>query len=280
MVVAAYIGAFLAAVFYGVATIFQAIAVDRLAKLPHKSGLAAVLRAGWLYGLGLLCDLLAFIVSALALHVLPLFLVESTIASSVAVTAVLAVVILKQKLAKGEVVAVIVLVAGLVALALSAEEGTARHVSSAVGWILLGVTIPLIVGAVGCTWKARGHASGIVLAVIAGTGFGLVGVGARLIAVHSGIGGWLSDPYLWVIIAQGGLAVVCYGYALDRLATTAVAALCFTIETVVPSAIGLIWLGDGVRGGLWWLAAAGFVATLGACLRLASRSEVDLTEGP
>ena len=94
----AYIGAVCAAIAYGGATILQAIAVGRLAALPAGSSWGRRIRAGWLYGLGLVCDFLGFLMSALALHSLPLFLVESTVASSVAVTTVLAVIVLHLSL--------------------------------------------------------------------------------------------------------------------------------------------------------------------------------------
>ncbi|WP_296137559.1 hypothetical protein [uncultured Corynebacterium sp.] len=125
----AYIGAVCAAIAYGGATILQAIAVGRLAALPAGSSWGRRIRAGWLYDLGLVCDFLGFLMSALALHSLPLFLVESTVASSVAVTAVLAVVVLHQRLTMHEAIAVAVLVAGLIVLGVTAEEGSARAVA-------------------------------------------------------------------------------------------------------------------------------------------------------
>ncbi len=268
----AYIGAVCAAIAYGGATIVQAIAVRRLAVLPAGSSWSRRIRAGWLYGLGLVCDFLGFLMSALALHSLPLFLVESTVASSVAVTAVLAVVVLHQRLTVHEVIAVGVLVAGLIVLGVTAEEGPARTVAWWVGWGLCALAIPLAAMASACVVASQPRwtmATGIVL------GFGFVGVAARLVMVHSSILGWLSDAFVWAMVLMGGLAVVAYGYALDRLPTTTVAALSFSCETIVPSAIGLVWLGDEVRPGLMWLAVVGFVAVLGACVQLSSKAEVE-----
>ncbi|MGX6968965.1 hypothetical protein [Corynebacterium sp. c7Ub_26] len=274
----AYIGAVCAAIAYGGATILQAIAVGRLAALPAGSSWGRRIRAGWLYGLGLVCDFLGFLMSALALHSLPLFLVESTVASSVAVTAVLAVVVLHQRLTAHEVIAVAVLVAGLIVLGVTAEEGPARAVAWWVGWGLCALAIPLAAVAAVCVVASQPRwtmTTGIVLSVISGLGFGFVGVAARLVTVHSSILGWLSDAFVWAMVLMGGLAVVAYGYALDRLPTTTVAALSFACETIVPSAIGLIWLGDEVRPGLMWLAGVGFVAVLGACVQLSSKAEVE-----
>ena len=74
-------------------------------------------------------------------------------------------------------------------------------------------------------------------------------------------------------MAHGVLASVAYGYALSRGRVTTVAAITFSVETVVPAIIGLSWLGDHVRSHLQVVALLGFVLTLGGCVLLAGRSE-------
>jgi hypothetical protein len=53
-----------------------------------------------------------------------------------------------------------------------------------------------------------------------------------------------------------------------------VAAISLAIETVVPAAVGLRWLGDAVRPGFTALAVLGFLATLGGCLALSRSGEL------
>ena len=81
------VGALVAAVAYGAATIMQAVAVHRMARLPKGTGLVARTRVGWPYAVGLGLDGLGFLASVAALRTLPLFLVESAVASSVASSA-------------------------------------------------------------------------------------------------------------------------------------------------------------------------------------------------
>lgn len=81
-------GAFIAAIAYGIATIAQAIGVQRASAVD--GGVVRKALAGWAFGLGLMFDGVGCIASFAALRELPLFLVESATASSVAVTAVLA----------------------------------------------------------------------------------------------------------------------------------------------------------------------------------------------
>jgi hypothetical protein len=55
-----------------------------------------------------------------------------------------------------------------------------------------------------------------------------------------------------------------------------VAAVTFAVETIVPSGIGLAWLGDRVRPGGTWLALLAFVVTLVGCMRLAGRANPEI----
>ncbi|HET8988831.1 MAG TPA: hypothetical protein VFN43_10000, partial [Humibacillus sp.] len=99
------LGALTAAVAYGGATILQAIGVRRVAALPSHARLSRRLKVGWPYPAGLALDAAGFLASVVALRTLPLFLVESAVASSVAVTAVLSVVVLRVPLQRKEIVA-------------------------------------------------------------------------------------------------------------------------------------------------------------------------------
>lgn len=267
------LGAFIAAIAYGAGTIAQAIGVQRAT--AATGGVWRKALAGWLFGLGLAFDGLGYVASFAALRDLPLFLVESATASSVAVTAVLAVVFLKQKLCRSEVIALGVVVAGLVMLASSAEPGPAPHVPGRVGWVLL-------VAAVACATailvgRMLPRFTSVAFALISGLGFAIVGLASRLLAIPAhDVWRVLREPMAWALILGGVIAMVAYGMALDSGSATMVAAVSFSAETIVPSAIGLLFLGDHIRPGLDVLAAVGFAATLGGCLALASRAEVTI----
>lgn len=268
------LGAFLAAIAYGAATIFQAIGVRQLADLPADPGWRARLPGGSLYVCGLLVDLLGFILSAAALRRLPLFLVESAVASSVAITAVLAVFFLDIRLQRAEVIALCGVGVGLVLLAISAKEGLPRHVGHLAGWLLLlaAVFVTLLL-ALGWRVVPDPAMSAVVLAVAAGAGFGMMGVAARILTIPDQWWRIVTAPTLWALVANGVLASIAYGVALSRGRTTTVAAVSFAAETVLPAIIGLTLLGDGVRHHLWVVATVGFVVTLGSCIALARRAD-------
>jgi hypothetical protein len=249
------LGAFGAAVLYGVGTVLQAEGVrpDRDSRL---------------YVAGLVLDALGFAASVAALRSLPLFVVESAIASSVAVTALVAVVFLGARVVRAEALALVAVAAGLVALAVSALPGpSAALATSDRGWIVVAVVPAVVVGVVG--WRLPGRTGGLVLALAAGLGFGGTGIAARVLVVATPWWRTLGNPALWALAGFGALSLVAFGLALQRTAVTAVAAVTVTVETVVPTIVGLLWLGDRVRPGLAWLTVLGLVLTLAGCLTLA-----------
>ena len=120
----ALIGAFGAALLYGVGTVLQAVGLRRSARSTATTAWARAL-AAWPYLLGLALDGLGFLASVAALRSLPLFVVESAVASSVAVTAVLSRVFLAGRLERSALIALVMVGVGLLALAAGAVEGRA-----------------------------------------------------------------------------------------------------------------------------------------------------------
>jgi drug/metabolite transporter (DMT)-like permease len=226
------IGAAAAALAYGAATVLQAIGVQRMAAVSNGATPWSRLAAGRLYALGLLLDLLGFVASVASLRTLPLFLTESAVASSVAVTAVLAVVILHVRLRRAEIIALAVTGVGLVLLAVSAEPGPAHHAGAVAGWVLLGsvgvVALLLVTG----LRDANFPRASLILATTAGAGFGLVGISARALDIRHPWWETAADPVLWALLAQAALAVIGYGFALHRGRVTTVAAITTVVETV------------------------------------------------
>ena len=263
-------GAFAAALLYGVGTVLQAVGVRRVAAADGR-GLRARVLAGRLYAVGLLLDALGFLASLAALRTLPLFVVESAVASSVAVTAVLAVAFLGVRLRRGEVLALAAVGAGLVLLAVSATPGAARPLTATGTALLLAGLVPTVAVGVAGLWTSGGHGH-VWLAVAAGLGFGGTGIAARVLVWPAHW--WLvaASPVAWALVGYAAVALVAYALALARGAVTTVAALTFTVETVVPAVVGLAWLGDQVRPGWAVPAAAAFVLTLAGCVRLAGHA--------
>lgn len=279
----ALLGALLAALAYGSATVLQAMSVrgDDLRAAPAGSDEPRSRGAATrLYALGLGLDVVGFLASLAALRRLPLFLVESAVAASVAVTAVLTVLVFGVQLGRAEVAALLVTLAGLVLLAISARDNSAQPVGSLAGWLVLASAAAVgLLFLVGLRLRDD-NAAAVVLAVTSGAGFGILGIAARVVQVRVPWWHTAADPTLWAIAAHGALAAVAYGFALHRGRTTTVAAVTIAVETVLPAAIGLSLLGDAVRPHLAPVAGAGFVAAVLGSVLLSRHAEVDAEPRP
>jgi hypothetical protein len=264
-VLAAFLAALAAAVAFGIASVVQEVGARRSpARARIGFGLVADLARQPLFLLGIALDAGGFVLTFLALRRLPLFAVESAVASAVAVTAVVAG-WRGQSLARGERVAVAAVVLGLAGVGASAlPEGP-----PAMAWfprllVLLGVPGLALVARV-VSGRVSGPRAAPVLGALAGAGFAAFGVASRVLP-DSGAE-LLGDPLAYAALAYIGLGLLLYGAALQRGPVTGVAAATTAVEALVPAVVGLA-LAEGARGGLVPLAVAGFLLTLGATLSL------------
>jgi drug/metabolite transporter (DMT)-like permease len=265
----AYLAAFAGAICYGVGSVLQSASARRVRGADHlnpKGLLDVTTRLPYLAGLGL--DLVGWVLVLVALQQLPLFAVQAISASSIGITVLLASVVLKAKPNRPQLASIALMAAGLVALALAAApddpEPVDRGFVVAV-WIAIG-----FVAAAGAVAPrlAKGDKGASVLGIVSGLGYGGTAVCARALEADGGIGDVLRDPLTWAIIPYGILGIAFYAAALERGSVAVATASQYASETVVPSIIGLAFLGDHAREGLGWLAASGFVITVAAAVAL------------
>lgn len=265
--------ALFAAFAYGSASVLQSIAArraDEVSGLDPRLLVRLARSAPYVSGLGL--DLAGFVASLVALRTLPLFLVQSAVASSVGVTAVIAAAI-GVRLRGREVASLVVLGAGLLLLAASAQPEPGTPLTLAVRWALLASV--LVLGAAGAlVARHEGRSSAHALAVLAGLAFTVVAVSARALTVPSPSWHVLADPGLWAILALGLLGMLMFTTALQRGSVTSATAVTFAVETIVPAGIGLAFLGDTTRPGFAVVAAAGFLLTIAGTLALATHDVI------
>lgn len=271
----------LCAVATGTATILQARAADSAANrsLGPLAALLAILRQGW-YVAGIGLDLVGFVASVIALHHLPLFVVQAVVSGSVGVTAALAAA-LGVRLGRREVGCLVVLGVGLILLAMSASAEDPHALEGHRPWLLVAAVVPVAaLGIVGLRLPTA-HGTGAaaaVLALAAGLGFTVVAVASRTLVVPPHWWRLISSPTVLAIVLTGGLGMAFFAFALQRGTATTVAAISFATETVLPAAIGLLLLGDSPRTGYGAVAAAGFAATVAAAIALAKYTDVTLPD--
>jgi drug/metabolite transporter (DMT)-like permease len=261
--------ALFAAVGYGTASVLQSVAARKADSSPGLDPRLLVRLARSLpYVSGLGLDLAAFVASLVALRTLPLFFVQSAVAASVGVTAVIAAAI-GVRLRGREIASLVVLGAGLLLLAASAQPDRGTPLTLGVRWGLLSCAV--VMGAAGAlVARGNGRSSAHALAVLAGLAFTVVAITARSLTVPSPLWHVLADPGLWAILALGALGMLLFTTALQRGSVTSATALTFAVETIVPAGIGLAFLGDSTRPGFALVAAVGFVLTIAGTLALAT----------
>ncbi|MFE6177396.1 hypothetical protein [Streptomyces sp. NPDC056464] len=263
-----------AAVCFGAATVLQAMAARAAAAQGGGGGEAGVLLRAlrqWRYLAGLALDGLGFVFQVLALRSIPIYAVGAALASSLAVTAVVAARLLRVRLHRGEWTAVAVVCAGLAMLGFSAGTEGDLGGSDALEFSMLGVALAVLgVGLAGGRLPERGR--GLVLGLAAGFGFGVVEVSVRLIDSLEP-SELLANPATYALLLGGGAAFLALTSALQRGSVTVATAAMVIGETVGPALVGVVWLGDRTREGLGWLAVLGFVVSVAGALALARFGE-------
>ncbi|MER6954905.1 DMT family transporter [Streptomyces sp. NPDC000618] len=264
-----------AAVCFGTATVLQAMAARAVTVDEGSSGgeAALLLRAvrQWRYLAGLGLDGLGFLFQIAALRSLPIYAVGAALASSLAVTAVVAARLLRVRLSRTEWLAVGVVCAGLAMLGLASGTEGEESGPEALPWVMLGTAgAVLLLGLAGGRLAGRGRA--LVLGLGAGFGFGVVEVAVRLIdsLAPSDL---LTNPATYALLLGGGAAFLLLTSALQRGSVTTATAGIVIGETIGPALVGVIWLGDRTREGLAWLAVLGFAIAVAGALALARFGE-------
>jgi drug/metabolite transporter (DMT)-like permease len=284
--VVSLLAALLSALCYGIASVLQAISV----RAASRRSVAEVGQAGQGVDAGLLVrmlhqglfiasisiDFLGFIAQLVALRRLPLFAVQAIIAANLAVTAVFAAWLMRIRLTGREWLAVGGVIVGVGLLGLSAGAEGAARVGSA---FELGLIVA--VAAVGVTGFAVARLPNPVrtpaLGAIAGLGYGVVAVAARILPGF-GVLQLVKSPASYTLAAAGILSFLLYATALEGGSVTTATAAVILAETLPPAIVGVIFLGDTTRHGLAAVAALGFGLAVVCALALARFGEASDTD--
>jgi drug/metabolite transporter (DMT)-like permease len=283
--VASLVAAVFAALCYGVASIMQAVAAR---SASHRAapgedpgsgttgvdpGLLVRMLGQWRFVASLGLDALGFLAQLVALHRLPLFAVQAIIAANLAVTAVCATWLIGATLSWREWLAVGGVVTGVGLLGSSAgPEGASQ------AGVVFKLALIVAIAGLGLVGMAAGKLPDRfrtpVLGLIAGTGYGVLGVAARVLNGFAPLT-LVRDPATYALIAAGIVSFLFYASALEGGSVTVATAAVVLAETVPPAAVGVVFLGDRTRPGLTGLAIAGFVLAVFCAVALARFGEAD-----
>jgi drug/metabolite transporter (DMT)-like permease len=255
-----------AAVLYGIAAVLQAAGARQVrtaSRLDPRVLLQLMRRPPAVVALVLM--LTGFLLHLLAVRLVPLFLAQAGIAASLVVTALLAVTWFGERLRRREWTAVGAVFGGLVLLSASAGD-VGSSGAGRIPWLLfLGIAVIAALGWV--TSRSRSAAATAVLGLLAGFGYAVVGISARVLPdLHPS--GLVGSPATYTLGLGGVLAFLLYSVALQRGAVTLATTPMIVTQTVTPAAVGVLLLGDGVRPGWQLGAVVGFGLTVMAAAAL------------
>jgi drug/metabolite transporter (DMT)-like permease len=282
-VLVSLVAAVVAALCYGIASVMQAVAVRAASRRTADGGPAGTALGSvdpglvvrmlrqWRFVASLALDLIGFVAQLVALRRLPLFAVQAMVAGSLAVTAVLAAWLINVQLAWREWLAVAGVVVGVGLLGGSAGAEGARAVS---GPFKLALILAVAgVGVAGVLASRLGRpARTPALGAVAGLGYGVVAVAARVLPGYSPAE-LIRDPAAYAAVAGGVVSFMLYAAALENGSVTVATAAVVLAETAPPALIGILFLGDHTRPGLALVAVVAFVLAVTCAVLLARFGE-------
>jgi hypothetical protein len=235
---------------YGVATILELVAANRQQAISslHPKHLVGLFNQAH-YITGIVLDLIGWLLFLHTAKDLPLFFALSFVAFSLVVSAVIASFKLKVKVTIKDKFAMVLVIVGLVMLGFISETSRQSLVSN--GFVLVLKLAPLVLAAPGIMLlrSKNNHYSSFFLAILSGLSFGATGLIARVI--HVGDLKDLVQLLTMSLLAYGALGAIYLAAALQRSAVNRINCVLYSTELVVPSILGIIYLGDKAKPGLW-----------------------------
>jgi drug/metabolite transporter (DMT)-like permease len=205
--------------------------------------------------------------------------VQAIVASSLAVTALLAVATLGARPANREWAALCAVTAGLVLLGVSAHHQPPHRLSDLDRYLLLAAVAGVgVVAFVVARGRSEVRNDGWALGALAGLMYGAAGIGARILRSPHPLWRVFLDPALYALALAGILGILLYAMALQRGAVTVVTAAVVVTETLAPAAVGITLLGDRPAHGATAIAAIGFALAVGGALALSRFGEPPASE--
>lgn len=268
-----------AAACFSTATLLQCVGARRVGEQGAINlRLLAQLAKDRIFLLGVSFDALGLLFAVAALGSLPLFLVQGITASNAGLTAVLAWLVLDERLRRSRWWALVGLVVGLILLTPAAEPSEVARPSVPLQLLFLS-GVPMIAVAARLVRRERASCAA-ALGALAGVALAASSIGARMLPHGEGLAVMAQQPVTWGVGAFAVVGMVLFTAGLQRGSAMRVTAACTAGEVLLPAVFGVLVLGDHARSGSAVRAVVGFAVTLVAALALALPSDQPVTHQP
>ncbi|AZG46882.1 EamA/RhaT family transporter [Gordonia insulae] len=286
-IIIAVIGSFA----FAAAAVLQALGADQVAQRAAvreerrksskshpslRSTVATMLTVPFL--VGFVFDIIGFVSTIMSARLIPLFLSQTIISARLVATALLAMVVLHVRLTMRDWIAGTVVIASLVLLAVSAgREGVDDD--RWMHWAVL-VAGPLLFGLGIVVMRVMHKHLAAAVGLIAGAVFGVMAVASRILDGLDpfSAGALFTDPALYALLFSGIGGFYLFTVALQTGSVNGAAAALVVGQTVLPGAVGIIFLGDVTRAGWGPVAIVAFAAAVLGGVVLASSTAVTAVE--
>ena len=262
----------------GLAAILQKISADKVSMSSSaNSGLMRRVLGDGPFIIGGALDITAWILTLIAVHYLPLFVVQPIIAFSVVVTVIVESFVFHRRIIRISIAAIGCIAIGLIIVAVSAAPEFATAVSPSIRLAIL--LTPIFLGLLGLLIVVFIHRlsntnSAICLAILSGISFGGTAIAGRLLVFNQPYWHVVYNPLFVSILAYGAVGISLFTYALQRQHASIVNAVMIAFETIVPITVGIVLLGDKPKQGYALVLGLGILLALFGTFKIAKSSPV------
>ena len=241
----------------GSAAVLQKISADKEKNVSSlDAGLLLRLLQNKLYIAGVVLDIAGWVFTLYAVRQLPLFLVEAVIAANIVFTALIERFFRHKVIRRRSYLAISCILGGLIFIALASSPEKATPISAAVKGLIIGS--PLLIGVAGYFLaRSKRYSAAIVLAVLGGLAFGDTSIIGRIFSLSHPLWHTVYSPQVAALLISGTLGVLLFSIALQRAQATVINASMSASQTLIPAFVGIAFLGDHARNGMWYLIVIG-----------------------
>jgi drug/metabolite transporter (DMT)-like permease len=270
----AYLAGFGCSICYGFATIFELIAAKQQERITslHPHQLISLFKKNY-YLIGIALDFIGWLLFLVSSQKLPLFLSMSFVAFSLVVTAIASHFIFKTKTHNKDIVAILFIVIALTSLSFVAKPSGAGHVSRTFSILLKLMPIALgFIGYILLKLEDKKYVA-LALAALAGICFGATGLIARVIQFDHFNFKSIFQIYVLSLIVYGILGAIFLAAAMQKESINRINCALYSVELIVPSLIGLLFLQDKAKSGLWPVMVISLLVVVAATIVVALDSD-------